>query len=162
MYDHFHFPQVEYGWLLVTVTYFSLAAFPLRLTSLWFMWSPLWLWGLHVNTANDTQPSLPRLPLQGVSHEQVLSPEAVLEGQAGETREHQHTGRALQEATGVTLLWYDYTSRTRSVLQCYFEKIFFVPLPSMQQSWSRSRTIQRTRSSWGKWLNTVASFRYFY
>ena len=37
-----------------------------------------------------------------------------------------------------------------------------VPLPSMQQSWSRSRTIRRTRSSWGKWLNTVALFRYFY
>lgn len=41
-----------------------------------------------------------RLPLQGVSHEQILSPEAVLEGKARKTRKQQHAGRSVQEATG--------------------------------------------------------------
>lgn len=36
-----------------------------------------------------------RLPLQGMSHEQILGPETVLEGKTRETRKQQHTRRTL-------------------------------------------------------------------
>lgn len=47
---------------------------------------------------------LSRLPVQGVSDEQVLSSEAVLEGQTGQTRQQQHRRRPIQEVTGINCL----------------------------------------------------------
>lgn len=47
---------------------------------------------------------LRRLPLQSVSHEQILSPEAVLEGKTRKTRKQQHTGRPVQKVTGESFI----------------------------------------------------------
>lgn len=94
-----------------------------------------------------------------MSHEQILSPEAVLEGKAGKTRKQQHTGRPVQEATGRTSCHYLHRDLHFHLHPKASVNLCFSSL-SMRQNWSRSRMSQRTRSSWEMWSNTAMSSRY--